>query len=147
MPLMLNSVQIAGNLTRDPEIRHVGDNMTVGGFGLAVNRKYKNKAGEMMEDTLFIDVDVWNRQAELCCQYLTKGRNVLVEGSLKLDQWQDKEGNKRNRIKLAAHRVHFIGGNDQNKVSQGNSDEQSSHVVLTAVPTAPPEPIDGEPPF
>jgi len=109
MPLMLNTVQIAGNLTRDPEVRFFANDKAVANFGLAINRRYKGGDGEMKEETTFVDVECWGRQAELVGQYLTKGRNCLCEGSLKFDQWEDKEGNKRSKLKINAQRVHFIG--------------------------------------
>ena len=72
-------------------------------FGLAINRRYRGGDGEMKEETTFIDVETWGRQAELVGQYLTKGRNCFVEGSLKLDQWEDKSGNKRSKIKVTVN--------------------------------------------
>ena len=131
MTLNLNSVQLAGNLTRDPEVRFFANDKAVADFGLAINRKYKSN-GETKEETTFVDVECWNRQAELVGQYLTKGRNCLVEGSLKLDQWEDKDGNKRSKIKINAHRVHFIGGADDRQPK-----DQPSY-------RAPQEPIDDD---
>ncbi len=115
MALMLNSVNVAGNLTRDPQVRFFNDDKCVCDFGLAINRKYRGGDGEMKEEVTFVDVECWNKQAELVGQYLTKGRNCLVEGSLKLDQWEDKDGNKRSKIKISAQRVHFIGCAQQDK--------------------------------
>lgn len=112
--LMLNQVTVAGCLTRDPEVRQVGET-SVAAFGLAINRKYKDKSGETKEETTFLDVEAWGRQAELVGQYLTKGRNCLIEGSLKLEQWEDKSGGKRSKIKVSAHRVHFIGGAQESR--------------------------------
>ena len=108
MPLMLNNVQLGGNLTRDPELRQAG-NKTVANFGIAINRKFRS-GDELKEETTFVDVECWERQAELVGQYLTKGRNVLIEGAIKLDTWEDKEsGAKRSKLSVRAHRVHFIG--------------------------------------
>jgi len=140
MALMLNSVQLAGNLTRDPQVRFLDNDKAVADFGLAINRKFKTTNGEMKEETTFIDIETWGRQAELVGQYLTKGRNCLVEGSLKLDQWEDKDGNKRSKIKLVAQRVHFIGGKDE----RGSSAPSSESTPPTA-PVNPP--IEDEPPF
>lgn len=145
MPLMLNNVQLGGNLTRDPELREVGEH-TVANFGLAINRKYK-KNGELVEETTFVDIECWNRQAELCGQYLTKGRNVLIEGSLKLDQWDDKEsGAKRSKISINAQRVHFIGSPEEGNKAGGVTTNRSSYSAHSN-PVAPSQPIDDEPPF
>lgn len=126
MPLMLNNVQIAGNLTRDPQLKMVGEK-TVAEFGLAINRRYRAAGGDMKDETTFVDVTVWGRQAELVGQYLTKGRNCLCEGSLKLDQWEDKQsGAKRSKISVVAQRCHFIGGTGENQQgNQGNGGGQS----------------------
>jgi single-strand DNA-binding protein len=142
MALMLNTVHVAGNLTRDPQVRFFANEKAVADFGLAINRRYRTGDGEMKEETTFIDVEAWGRQAELVGQYLTKGRNCLVEGSLKLDQWEDKNGNKRSKIKVSAQRVHFLGG-----TGQGGSGEGSGSRSEAEAPMAPSEPIDDEPPF
>ena len=82
----LNKVFLAGNLTRDPEVRYTPSGTAVAKLGLAVSDSYTNKAGEKVESTCFVDVDVWSRQAETCGEYLTKGSPVLIEGRLQLDQ-------------------------------------------------------------
>ncbi len=113
MPLMLNSVHIAGNLTRDPEVKIVGENRTVASFGLAINRRYRGSDGQQKEETCFLEIECWGRQAELVGQFLTKGRNCLIEGSLQYQQWTDKNNNKRSQVRVLAQRVHFIGGAQQ----------------------------------
>lgn len=146
MALMLNTVQVAGNLTRDPQVRFFANEKAVADFGLAINRKYRGGDGEMKEETTFIDVEAWGRQAELVGQYLTKGRNCLVEGSLKLDQWEDKTGNKRSKIKISAQRVHFLGG----APGEGGAPQQGggrSEAGAVQQPSQSNEPIDDEPPF
>ncbi len=98
-----NKVFLIGNLTRDPELRHIPNGTAVTELGVACNRVYSTKDGERHEEVLFIDVTVWDRQAETCCQYLKKGRQVHVEGSLKMDTWDDKTtGEKRSKIKVNA---------------------------------------------
>ncbi len=105
----LNKVFLMGNLTRDPELRYTPSGSAVTDLGLAVNRSWTGKDGERKEDTLFIDVTVWDRQAENCCQYLKKGRAIHVEGSLKMESWDDKTtGEKRSKIKVLADRVQFL---------------------------------------
>jgi single-strand DNA-binding protein len=107
----LNKVLLIGNLTQDPELRRIPSGTAVATLRLAVNESYQGKSGERVERTLFLDVDVWDRQAETCQQYLTKGAPVLIEGRLQLDTWDDKEtGQKRSRLKVRAERVQFLSG-------------------------------------
>lgn len=105
----LNRVFLMGNLTRDPEVRYTPTGTAVGDLGLAINENYKNKAGEMVESTVFVDVEVWARQAETCAEYLYKGSPVFVEGRLKLDQWTNQQGEKRSKLRVRAERVQFLG--------------------------------------
>ena len=107
----LNKVFLMGNLTSDPELRHTSGGNAVADLRLAINRTYTTKDGDRRDDTLFIDVTVWNRTAENCCQYLRKGRPVHVEGYLKTESWDDKStGEKRYKTKVEAERVQFLGG-------------------------------------
>jgi len=105
----LNKVFLMGNLTRDPEIRFTPSGTAVGTLGLAVNESYKNKAGETVEETTFVDVEVWGRQAEVCGEHLKKGYPLFVEGRLKLDTWEH-EGEKRYKMKVRCDHFQFIGG-------------------------------------
>lgn len=151
---MLNQVNLAGNLTRDPQVRFFENEKCVADFGIAINRKYKDGKGEMKEETTFVDVECWGRTAELVGQYLTSGRNCLIEGSLKLDQWEDKAtGAKRTKIKVNAHRVHFIGGP---KDGQDGPDKLAPNefrgtgdasLAAADTPVAPANPDDSDPPF
>jgi single-strand DNA-binding protein len=108
MPSM-NRVFLAGNLTRDPELRYTPSGMAVAELGLAVSESYKSKTGEMVESVCFVDIQVWGRIAQTCAEYLKKGSPVLVEGKLQLDQWQTKEGEKRSKLRVRADRVQFLG--------------------------------------
>ena len=104
-----NRVIIMGNLTRDPDHKQLNSGQTVCRLGLAANRQYRNRqTGDMVQEVCFVDVDVWGPQAESCRQYLAKGRAVLVEGRLKLDTWQDAEGNNRSKHSVVADRVVFM---------------------------------------
>jgi single-strand DNA-binding protein len=106
-----NKVIIAGNLTRDPETRVTPKGTAICQFGLAVNRKWKNDGGEMQEEVTFIDCEAWGKTAELVGKYLKKGRGALVDGRLKLDQWEDKNTKeKRSKLKVVAEAVQFLGG-------------------------------------
>ena len=104
-----NRVLLMGNLTRNPEIRYTPSGTAVADLGLAVNENFKNKAGETVEQTCFVDVVVWGRQAETASEYLHKGSPVFVEGRLQLDQWESQEGEKRSKLRVRADRVQFLG--------------------------------------
>ena len=98
----LNKVFLMGNLTRDPELRYTAGGTAVTDLGLAVNRSWTSEDGDRKDETLFIDVTVWKRQAETCCQYLKKGQPVHVEGYLKLDSWDDKTTGEKRKAVLEA---------------------------------------------
>jgi single-strand DNA-binding protein len=105
----LNRVFLMGNLTFDPELRRTPNGTAVTELRMATNRSWLGKDGERREETLFIDVTVWDRRAETCCQYLRKGSLIHVEGSLRMDTWDDKNtGEKRSKIKVQADRVQFL---------------------------------------
>jgi len=103
----INKVILAGNLTKDPDVRYLPSGTPVTSFRLAVNRRFKGKSGDV-DETCFIDVKVYGKQAESCGEFLSKGRNVLVEGYLRLEQW-DSEGGKRSKHVVVADRVQFLG--------------------------------------
>ena len=103
-----NKVMLMGNLTRDIELRYTSSNMAVAKIGLAVNRRYKAGDGEQREETTFVDCEAWGRTAEVMNQYLQKGRPVFVEGRLKLDQWQDQQGNNRSKLLVVVENFQFI---------------------------------------
>lgn len=104
----INKVMIAGNLTRAPELKPVGAT-SVAQFGLAMNSKYKGKDGEMKEDVTFVDVEAWGKTAELVAQYLEKGSACFIEGRLKTETWEDKNGGgKRSKMKVVADNVQFL---------------------------------------
>lgn len=110
MATSLNKVFLVGGLTRDPELRRIPSGTAVTTLGLAIDDSFQTRSGEKTERTLYVDVDVWDRAAENCVQYLAKGRAVLVEGRLQMDQWTDKEtGKKRSQIKVRAERIQFLG--------------------------------------
>lgn len=119
--LSYNKVMIAGNLTRDVEVRYLATGTPVTTLGLASNRKYKTN-GESKEDTVFVDVEVWGKQAELCSQYLSKGRNVFIEGRLKFDSWED-EGKKKSKLLVTAEYVHFVDSKSPKEERQETSAE------------------------
>ena len=104
-----NKVILAGNLTRDPELRYTPAGKAIAKFGLAVNRSWTNEAGEKKEEVLFIDISAFARQAEVISQYFKKGRPILIEGRLKLDTWDDKQsGAKRSKHEVILESFSFI---------------------------------------
>ncbi|MFP6898322.1 MAG: single-stranded DNA-binding protein [Roseibacillus sp.] len=106
----LNKVMLMGNLTRDPELRYTPKGTAVADIGMAINRVWTNDQGERQEDTTFVDVTLWGRQAELAQQYLSKGRPVYIEGRLQMDTWEDKNsGQKRSKLKVVGENMQFIG--------------------------------------
>ena len=104
----INHVLLLGNLTRDPELRYTPSGTAVCQLGVALNRRWKDQAGEMQQETTFVDVTVWARQAETVSAYLAKGRAVAVEGRLQLDTWETEAGERRSRLKVVAQRVTFL---------------------------------------
>jgi single-strand DNA-binding protein len=106
-----NKVILAGNLTRDPELRFTPKGMAICKFGLAINRTWTNEAGEKKEEATFVDLDAFGRQAETIAQYLKKGGGIMIEGRLRLDQWDDKQtGQKRSKLGIVVEGFQFIGG-------------------------------------
>ena len=106
----LNKVFLVGNLTRDPELRYTSGGRAVADLGLAVNDDYVRTDGSRVERVCFVDVTVWGRSAETSCEYLSKGRPVLIEGRLRLDTWETNDGQKRSKLCVTAERVQFLGG-------------------------------------
>lgn len=109
MAVNMNKVFIAGNLTRDPELRHTSGGASVCNFDLAVNRKFK-QGDEWKTETMFFKICVWGKSAENCAKYLTKGKGALVEGRLQNRSWEDKDGNKRISTEIVAENVQFTSG-------------------------------------
>ena len=106
-----NKVILMGNLTRDPELRYTPSGTAIAKMGLAVNRVWRDSEGQQKEETTFVDVDAFGKQAETLGQYMQKGRPILVEGRLKLDQWEDKNtGQNRSRLGVVLERFTFVGG-------------------------------------
>jgi len=105
-----NKVMLIGNVTRDPEIRYTPKGTAVTDIGLAVNRIYSVE-GEKREETTFVDITFWGRQAEVVGEYCKKGKPLFVEGRLQMDSWEDKQsGQKRNRLKVVAENMQLLGG-------------------------------------
>jgi single-strand DNA-binding protein len=105
--LELNKVLLIGNLTRDPEVRYLPSGSAVAEFDIAANRRFKSREGELKEETLFMRIHAFGPTAEFCGEYLKKGRRVFVEGRLRSDSWEAKDGTKRTRIGIVAFRIQF----------------------------------------
>ena len=104
----LNKVFLIGRLTRDPDLRYIPSGAAVVSFGLATSRIYTTQSGEKKEEVCFVRVVAWGRQAEVCNQYLNKGRLILVEGRLQYRSWETPEGGKRSTLEVRADRVQFL---------------------------------------
>ena len=122
-----NRVFLLGNLTRDPELRYTPSGTPVANLRLAVNSTYKDQAGQRKEETCFITIVVWSKQAELCNQYLKKGRAILVEGRLLYRSWE-QDGKTRSTLEVRADRVQFLGRRDEG----GGGAEPSEEPVAVA---------------
>lgn len=103
-----NKVILVGNLTRDPELRYSPKGVAIAKLGLAVNRRWTSETGEVREETTFVDIDAFGKQAETIATYCKKGRPLLVEGRLKLDQWEDKSGQKRTKLGVVLEAFSFL---------------------------------------
>ena len=104
----LNKVLLIGNLTRDPDVRMMTNGRPVCNFGLALNRSYKDAEGNRKDETTFVDVECFGPRAEAVGRFFTKGRAIFVEGRLKLDQWETKEGEKRSAIRVVLDNFEFV---------------------------------------
>ena len=110
MAASLNRVILIGNLTADPELRYTPSGTARTRFSIAVNRQYKNASGQLQEETTFVPIVTWGSQAENCANYLSKGRSVAVEGRLRIDSFENAEGERRKVVEVVASTVQFLGG-------------------------------------
>jgi len=132
---LLNYAFLSGNLTRDPELKHLQGGAAVCTIGLAVDNSYKAKTGERRKETLFIDVEVWAKPAEWCAENLSKGRKVCVQGALKMDTWEDRNsGAKRSKIKMRAFRVDSLTWQDESDPDSERDDRPARQPVQEPLP-------------
>ncbi len=157
----LNKVFLIGNLTRDPELRVTPKGTAICQFSLAVSRKFKDESGAEREEVSFIDIEAWGKQGELVAKYLTKGSPAMVEGRLKLDQWEDKTTQaKRSKLKVVLDNVQFLSsggarGGGAGGAPAGGAEEGVDQTVErhappargNAKPAAPAPGIDEDVPF
>lgn len=150
-----NRVILLGNITRDIEVRYLQSGMAVAEIGLAVNERRKNANGEWVDETTFVDVTLWGRTAEIAGEYLSKGSPVLIEGRLKLDQWES-DGQKRSKLRVVCDRMQMIGprgggGRGQagppDEVEFGDVPPPAARPAAKRAAAAPPPPPEDEIPF
>jgi len=119
----LNKVLLIGNLTKDPELRYTPNGIAVVNLRIAVNRRFRDRAsGELKEETCFITVTAWDKQAEACNQYLKKGSPIFVEGTLQSRSWEANDGQKRSTIEVRAERVQFLGSSSKDSSAKAAED-------------------------
>ncbi len=105
----LNKVFLIGNLTRDPELRYTPSGTAIASFGIAVNRTWTGQSGEKKEEVCFVDINMFGRRAEVINEYFSKGNPIFVEGRLQFNQWETKDGQKRNTLRVVAENFQFMG--------------------------------------
>ncbi|MBI1189133.1 MAG: single-stranded DNA-binding protein [Tepidisphaera sp.] len=103
-----NKVTLLGNITRDIELKSIAGGQSVAKIGLALNRSFTTSSGEKRDEVTYVDCEAWGKQAEVMAKYLAKGRPVLIEGRLKLDSWEDKEGKKQSKLKVVVEEFVFV---------------------------------------
>jgi single-strand DNA-binding protein len=129
-----NKVILVGNLTRDPEVRYTPKGVAIAKLGIAVNRTWKTETGEQKEEVTFVDVDAFGKQAEVIGQYLKKGRPILIEGRLRLDQWDDKQsGQKRSKLGVVLEAFQFLDSGNR----EGGAGSSSGRAPMGAAAAAP----------
>jgi single-strand DNA-binding protein len=124
----INSVVVTGNLTKDPELRHLDSGTAVCKLRIAVNSRRKNASGEWVDKPNYFDVTVWGAQGENCATYLSKGRPVAVQGRLEWREWESSEGGKRQSVEIIADSVQFLGSRDGSGGGNGNGFTPQSDV-------------------
>ena len=139
-----NKVILAGNLTRDPQLSYTPSQTAVCEFGMAVNRRYKGADGQQRDDVCFVDCQAWGKTGEIINQYMTKGRPLLVEGRLTYESWENKDGQKRSRLRVTVENFQFLGG----QKDDGSQERRPANTNRPAPPNyndtpPPPPPTDG----
>lgn len=138
-----NKVILAGNLTRDPELRYTPKGTAIAKFGVAVNRTWTGEDGQKREEVTFVDIDSFGKQAEVISQYLRKGRSILLEGRLKLDQWDDKQtGQKRSKLGVTLESFSFLDSGNREGGGGAAPATQSAPAARPARPAASAPPAD-----
>jgi len=131
-----NRVIVAGNLTRDPQLSYTPSNTSVCEFGMAVNRRWRDRDGNTKEEVCYLDLTAYGRQGEVINQYMSKGRPILVEGRLRYSQWTNKEGQKRSKLDVIVENFTFLGGG-QGGGGRGGEHERGGAPQSDRPPAAP----------
>ena len=146
-----NRVLLLGNLTRDPQMRYLPSQTPVTEFGLACNRKFKASSGEMREEVTYVDCSAFGRTAEIINQYCQKGKPIFIEGRLKFDQWEDKNGGgKRSKLTVVVENMQLLGGRDQGGAGGAPPDASSQEGAPPPARRAAPPAAQGgqqQPPY
>lgn len=144
---MVNKVIIVGNLGRDPEVRFTQEGRAVARFPVATSERWTDQQGQRQERTEWHNIVVWGKQAETCGQYLSKGRQVFVEGSIRTRSYDDKDGNKRYITEIVARDVRFLGGSGGGAGAGGRAHDSqfAAPAAEDASPGAPPDTEDDTP--
>ena len=124
----LNKVFLVGRLTRDPELRYTPNGKPVCDFTIAINKIYE-KDKKQVKETVFVDVTVWNKSAEATAEYMKKGKTILIEGELRMDEWKSKEGEKRSKMRVTAKTVQFLSSKEPQDQAPESDDESSPIAV------------------
>src|SRR5579871_1420408 len=144
----INKVILIGRLGKDPEVKYTSNGSPVAKFTLATDEVYKDRAGEQQRRTEWHNIVAWNKLAEICGEYLTKGKQVYIEGSIRSRQWQDQSGNKRTSYEIVANQMQMLGSRgDSPGGGPGRSSQERPSGEFRASATPPPsaEPIAPEP--
>lgn len=144
-----NKIILLGNLTRDPELRVTANGASICKFGMACSRTFSAQDGTRREETLFVDVDAFGRPAEIISKYMAKGRPIMVEGRLRLDQWESQTGEKRSKHTVVLESFQFVGGRQDgdNQVDGASPYEAKAPAQRAAANASTMGDIDEDVPF
>jgi len=144
--MSFNKVIIMGNLTRDPEFKVTPNGHQICKLGVAVNRRFTTQAGEQREETTFVDVDAWGRQAEVISKYFTKGKPILLEGRLRMDEWENQQGERRSKLLVQLETFSFVGDGQGGQGGGGNVPRPAPAQSLQPAQSSSPLPAATPPP-
>ncbi|HPP53659.1 MAG TPA: single-stranded DNA-binding protein [Thermoguttaceae bacterium] len=142
-----NRVILIGNLTRDPELRYIPSGTPVVEFGLAVSNRRQTSSGEWVDEPVFVDITLWQRQAEIASEYLTKGSPVLIEGRLKMDTWTTSDGQKRSKLRVVGERMQLLGTRGGTEPGQTRAPEEGKKAPSRGTPERTYEPVEEPEPY
>jgi single-strand DNA-binding protein len=138
----VNKVILIGRLGKDPELKYTPSGAPVAKFSLATDESFKDKTGEKQNRTEWHNIVAWNKLAEICGEYLTKGKQVYIEGSIRSRQWQDQAGNKRTAYEIIANRMQMLGSKaDSERLPAGGMDRPAPERPAPAPPAPSAEPV------